>query len=50
MLAYFTTENSEFIGRFDPRTKTSVGNTKIAAFDMSRMHLFDKQTEIAIRD
>lgn len=50
VLAYFTTANSEFIGRFDPRTKTSVGATMVAAFDMSRMHLFDKQTEIAIRD
>ena len=50
VLAYFTTDNAEFIGRFDPRTKTSVGTTKVAAFDMSRMHLFDKQTEIAIRD
>lgn len=50
VLAYFTTEHAEFIGRFDPRTKASIGATKIAAFDMSRMHLFDKQTEQAIRE
>jgi len=49
VLAYFTLDHAEFIGRFDPRTKTSIGSTKAAAFDMSRMHLFDKQTENAIR-
>jgi multiple sugar transport system ATP-binding protein len=49
VLAYFTLDHAEFIGRFDPRTKTNVGSTKTAAFDMSRIHLFDKQTEKAIR-
>ncbi len=46
---FFTTDNNEFMGRFDPRTKVSVGMTKEAAFDMSRVHIFDKQTEKAIR-
>jgi multiple sugar transport system ATP-binding protein len=49
VLTYFTLEHAEFIGRFDPRTKAAIGATKTAAFDMSRMHLFDKQTETAIR-
>ena len=49
VLAYFTLDHAEFIGRFDPRTKATVGATKTTAFDMSRMHLFDKQTENAIR-
>ncbi|HQE93099.1 MAG TPA: ABC transporter ATP-binding protein [Anaerolineae bacterium] len=49
VLAYFTLNHAEFIGRFDPRTKASVGAVKAAAFDMGRMHLFDKQTENAIR-
>ncbi|MFN2109539.1 MAG: ABC transporter ATP-binding protein [Anaerolineae bacterium] len=49
VLAYFTLDHAEFIGRFDPRTKSTIGSTKAAAFDMSRMHLFDKQTEQAIR-
>ncbi|MBN1486587.1 MAG: ABC transporter ATP-binding protein [Anaerolineae bacterium] len=46
---YFTTERTSFVGRFDPRTKVMVGMTKTTAFDMSRVHLFDKQTELAIR-
>jgi multiple sugar transport system ATP-binding protein len=49
VLAYFTLPHAEFIGRFDPRTKATIGSTKTAAFDMSRVHLFDKQTENAIR-
>ncbi|MCJ7551208.1 MAG: hypothetical protein MUQ30_16155 [Anaerolineae bacterium] len=46
---FFTIGNCEFMGRFDPRTKVSVGMTKGAAFDMSRVHVFNKQTERAIR-
>jgi len=46
---FFSTDHNDFMGRFDPRTKVSVGMTKGAAFDMSRIHLFDKQTEKAIR-
>jgi multiple sugar transport system ATP-binding protein len=46
---YLTTENHSFLGRFDPRTKVTVGMTKTTAFDMSRIHIFDKQTEKAIR-
>ncbi|MBN2390457.1 MAG: ABC transporter ATP-binding protein [Anaerolineae bacterium] len=49
VLTYLTLDHAEFIGRFDPRTKSTIGSTKVAAFDMSRMHLFDKQTEKAIR-
>jgi multiple sugar transport system ATP-binding protein len=46
---FLTTDHNEFMGRFDPRTKVSVGMSKTAAFDMSRIHIFDKQTEKAIR-
>ncbi len=46
---FFTIADIEFMGRFDPRTKVSVGMTKSAAFDMSRVHVFNKQTERAIR-
>jgi len=49
VMTYFITANQSFIGRFDPRTKVTVGGVKATAFDMSRMHLFDKQTELAIR-
>ena len=46
---FFTVADVDFMGRFDPRTKASVGVTKTAAFDMSRVHVFNKQTERAIR-
>ena len=39
----------QFMGRFDPRTGSRVGNTIQVAFNMDRMHVFDKQTEMAIR-
>jgi multiple sugar transport system ATP-binding protein len=44
-----TTPHNSFMGRFDPRTKATIGMTMNATFDMSRLHLFDKQTEKAIR-
>ncbi len=46
----FATPHTSFMGRFDPRTSVTVGMTKTAAFDMSRMHIFDKDTELAIRE
>jgi len=50
VIVYFTTEGGQqFQGRFDPRTKVTVGMTKSSAFDMSRVHIFDKETEQAIR-
>jgi multiple sugar transport system ATP-binding protein len=49
VITYLETEHTSFLGRFDPRTNVKVGMTKTAAFDLSRMHLFDKDTEKAIR-
>jgi len=49
VIVYFATPNHQFLGRFDPRTRVRVGTKAGAYFDMSRMHLFDKQTEKAIR-
>ncbi len=49
VVAYFATEHTEFLGRLDPRTDARVGMTKKTTFDMSRMHIFDKETERAIR-
>jgi len=49
VIVYLVTEHSQFLGRFDPRTGVRVGNVIHAAFDMDRMHVFDKQTELAIR-
>ncbi len=49
VIVYFVTEHLEFLGRFDPRTNARVGNEIQAALNLDRMHIFDKQTEIAIR-
>jgi len=49
VIVYLVTDHAQFLGRFDPRTSARVGNTISVAINMDRMHIFDKQTEIAIR-
>jgi multiple sugar transport system ATP-binding protein len=49
VVVYLTKDDLEFLGRFDPRTDAKVGKTMSAAFNMDRMHVFDKVTEQAIR-
>jgi len=49
ILYMMTTDNQPFLARVDPRTKAHVGNTMGLAFNMDNMHIFDKQTEKAIR-
>ncbi len=49
VIVYLVTEHTQFLGRFDPRTAARVGNTVPVALNMDRMHIFDKQTEAAIR-
>jgi multiple sugar transport system ATP-binding protein len=49
VVVYLETANSEFLGRFDPRTAARVGTKVNAAVNMDRMHIFDKETEQAVR-
>ena len=50
IIVYLVTEHiPPILGRFDPRTSARVGNPMQVAFNMDRMHIFDKQTELAIR-
>jgi len=49
IVVYLVTEHAQFLGRFDPRTSARVGNTMQVALNMDRIHIFDKQTQIAIR-
>ncbi len=49
VIVYLDTEHYEFLGRFDPRTRARVGQTMRVVLDMDRMHIFDRQTEMAIR-
>jgi len=39
----------QFIARVDPRSSARVGNMLDVAFNMDNIHLFDRQTEQAIR-
>jgi multiple sugar transport system ATP-binding protein len=49
VVVYLETGNQEFLGRFDPRTSVRVGQNITAAMNMANMHIFDKETELAIR-
>jgi len=49
IVVYLVTEHTQMLGSFDPRTDADVGQTVQVALDMDRMHVFDKETEQAIR-
>jgi multiple sugar transport system ATP-binding protein len=49
VIVHLASENIQLVGIFDPRTSARAGNTMGVAFNMDRMHIFDKQTELAIR-
>jgi multiple sugar transport system ATP-binding protein len=46
---YVTTGEHSFVARVDPRTKVTMGEQIEIAFNMNNMHLFDPDTELAIR-
>jgi multiple sugar transport system ATP-binding protein len=46
---YVTTGEHSFVARVDPRTKAKMGEKTQLVFNMSNMHLFDPETEKAIR-
>ena len=39
----------DFVARVDPRTKASGGDEIQLVFNMENMHIFDRETELAIR-
>ncbi|MDY4975400.1 MAG: sn-glycerol-3-phosphate ABC transporter ATP-binding protein UgpC [Clostridia bacterium] len=45
---YLTIEGTNCIARVNPRTTTKVGDNIKVAFDMTKVHLFDKETEKAV--
>ncbi len=47
-LLYLTIEGSSFVAKVDPRSTAKVGDKIKVAFDMNRIHLFDKETELSI--
>jgi len=40
---------TDYVARIDPRTKFHMGNKVTVTFNMGNMHIFDKETEQAIR-
>jgi multiple sugar transport system ATP-binding protein len=45
---YLLAADKEFIARVDPRSKARVGSELGIIFDMERMHIFDRDTEVAV--
>lgn len=45
---YLLTGTKQFIGRVDPRTSARVGQDVEILFGMDNMHIFDRDTEIAV--
>jgi multiple sugar transport system ATP-binding protein len=49
VFVYLLTGDKQFIARVDPRTKAHVGGSFDAVVNMDRMHIFDRDTEVAVR-
>jgi multiple sugar transport system ATP-binding protein len=49
IFVYLLTGQKQFIARVDPRTKARVGNKMDVVINMDNAHLFDRDTEEAIR-
>lgn len=48
-LLYLVSGKNTFVARVDPRSKLRVGNSPQMVFDMDKFHIFDAETEKAIR-
>ena len=46
---YLKSGNTNYVARVDPRTSFKMGDTVQVSFNMGNMHIFDKETERAIR-
>lgn len=49
IFVYLLAGQKQFIARMDPRTSAQVGNQMDIAINMDNIHLFDRDTEDAIR-
>lgn len=49
VIVYLENHGKVFLARVDPRSKARVGNELSVAMNMDNMHLFDKESEKAIR-
>jgi multiple sugar transport system ATP-binding protein len=49
VFVYLRSGDRDYVGRIDPRTDFSMGDEVEITFNMDNMHIFDKDTEEAIR-
>ena len=49
IFVYFNNGAHNFIARVDPRSKFHIGEDVQVVFNMDNIHIFDKETEVAIR-
>ncbi len=49
IVAYLKAADTDFVARVDPRSEYKVGDKAQVVFNTSNLHLFDKETEQAIR-
>ena len=49
IFAYLVSGDHDFVARIDPRSKFSFGDNVQVVFNMGNMHIFDKESEQAIR-
>ena len=49
IFAYLRSGAHEFIARVDPRSNYKFGDETQVMFNMENMHIFDKESELAIR-
>ena len=45
---YLNIDGNDFIARVNPRTQAKPGDTITVAFELEKMHIFDKETEITV--
>jgi multiple sugar transport system ATP-binding protein len=48
VFAFIENGGKEMVGKFDPRTSARVGQPVDVVVDMSKMHVFDRETEKAL--
>lgn len=49
VILYLNTDGVDYVARVDPRTASRVGHNVETVFDLQSVHLFDADTELAIR-
>ncbi len=49
IFVYLKTGEQSYVARVDPRSRYSLGDDVQMVFNMENMHIFDRETELAIR-